>query len=85
MSGEYTDIVLLCVDCKCEFIWTAGEQRFYETKGLTQPKRCKNCREARKSMRSYGTGVIIALPPHDKDAEEINEKESRRNRRRRDW
>lgn len=43
------DITLTCKDCGKEFVFTAGEQEFYELKGLTnQPGRCPECRKARK-------------------------------------
>ncbi len=45
----YQDKVLICQDCGREFIWTAGEQEFYAERGFTnEPKRCKECRNARK-------------------------------------
>jgi CxxC-x17-CxxC domain-containing protein len=54
---EFQDRALQCVDCKQEFIFTAGEQEFYERKGFReQPKRCKPCREARKTRREGGGG-----------------------------
>jgi CxxC-x17-CxxC domain-containing protein len=44
-----------CVDCGREFAFTAGEQRFYESKGFAnKPTRCTDCRAARKAMRSNG-------------------------------
>lgn len=46
----YEDITLQCVDCGCDFDFTSSEQEFYSSKGLTnQPKRCKPCRNAKKS------------------------------------
>ena len=43
---EYEDVVLTCVDCTQEFVFTAGEQQFFADKGLkNQPKRCKSCKE----------------------------------------
>lgn len=39
--------LLTCRDCGKEF-FTEGEKEFYENKGLTLPKRCKDCREKRK-------------------------------------
>jgi CxxC-x17-CxxC domain-containing protein len=40
-----------CVDCGEEFLFTAGEQAFYASKGLTNaPTRCKPCREQRKQQ-----------------------------------
>lgn len=52
MTGEFTDAILNCVQCKAEFIWTAGEQRFYMDRGLQEPKRCGPCRTARKAAKS---------------------------------
>lgn len=44
------DKVLICKDCGCEFIFSAGEQEFYAEKGFTnEPQRCKPCRQARKN------------------------------------
>lgn len=40
---------ITCRDCGQEFIFTIGEQDFYESKGLTQPKRCLSCRDARRA------------------------------------
>ncbi len=52
---EFQDRSITCLDCKNEFIFTAGEQEFYERKGFREiPKRCKPCREARKARRSDG-------------------------------
>jgi CxxC-x17-CxxC domain-containing protein len=49
---EFQDRPIQCIDCKNEFIFTAGEQEFYERKGFKEvPKRCKPCREARKVKR----------------------------------
>ncbi|HEY2742966.1 MAG TPA: zinc-ribbon domain containing protein [Polyangia bacterium] len=49
---DFQDRPLQCLDCKNEFIFTAGEQEFYERKGFKEiPKRCKPCRDARKTKR----------------------------------
>ena len=41
---------LVCKDCGKEFVWTAGEQEFYASRGFeNQPQRCKPCRDARKN------------------------------------
>jgi CxxC-x17-CxxC domain-containing protein len=45
---EYKDRALKCVDCGAEFVFTAGEQLFYASKGFrNEPKRCKNCKQKR--------------------------------------
>jgi CxxC-x17-CxxC domain-containing protein len=53
----YVDEMLNCVDCGREFVFSSGEQRFYEQKGFqNKPNRCPDCRQARKQMRSSGAG-----------------------------
>ena len=50
------DRVLTCRDCGRQFVFTAGEQEFYQSRGLTNdPGRCADCRMARKSQRG-GSG-----------------------------
>ena len=45
-------INLLATDCGNEFVFTEGEQAFYAEKGFTnEPKRCPECRKARKQQR----------------------------------
>ena len=49
---ELQDITLTCLDCKKEFVFTVGEQNYYKEHGLeNQPKRCKECRMARKQRQ----------------------------------
>ena len=54
----FEDKTLVCKDCGKEFVWTAGEQEFYASRGFeNQPQRCKACRDARKNgVRPAGTG-----------------------------
>jgi CxxC-x17-CxxC domain-containing protein len=50
---ELEDINIVCIDCGKEFIWTAGEQKFYLDKGLQNPpKRCKDCKQAKNERIS---------------------------------
>jgi hypothetical protein len=44
------DQVLECVDCGREFVYSAGEQRFFESKNppLRPPRRCIDCRRRRR-------------------------------------
>lgn len=46
---EFKDKQLACVDCGATFTFNAGEQAFYWSKGLSEPKRCKPCRAKRKA------------------------------------
>ncbi|HEX7734407.1 MAG TPA: zinc-ribbon domain containing protein [Ktedonobacteraceae bacterium] len=46
----YQDRILTCRDCGQEFTFTAGEQEFFASKGLTNaPSRCPDCRKARRN------------------------------------
>src|SRR5262252_10703550 len=55
---EFQDKSLSCADCGQAFVFTAGEQQFYERKGFKEiPKRCKPCREARKARRGDGAAA----------------------------
>ena len=46
------DKTLKCQDCGKDFIFTAREQEFYAQKGFSEPKRCKECRDAKKAQMS---------------------------------
>jgi hypothetical protein len=39
---------IICIDCGNSFVFTAEEQKYFFSKGLSEPKRCKPCRELRK-------------------------------------
>ncbi|MQG73487.1 MAG: zinc-binding protein [SAR202 cluster bacterium] len=46
------DKTLVCRDCGGEFTFTAGEQEFYQQRGLLhEPARCPNCRSERRRSR----------------------------------
>lgn len=43
---------LVCKDCGKEFVFTEGEQAFFQEKGFeNEPQRCPECRRARKMER----------------------------------
>lgn len=47
------DQTLVCADCGKNFVFTAGEQEFYQQRGFTNtPKRCEDCRSKRKAQSS---------------------------------
>ncbi|HEX3549403.1 MAG TPA: zinc-ribbon domain containing protein [Candidatus Elarobacter sp.] len=51
----YTDERLTCTDCGAEFVFSAGEQQFFATRGFqNKPNRCPDCRAVRKSARQGG-------------------------------
>ena len=48
----YTDKSLACVDCGAEFVYSVADQEFHASRGFTnEPRRCPDCRRARKSAR----------------------------------
>ena len=54
---SFQDKSIECSDCGSTFTFSAEEQEFFQSKGYTnEPKRCPECRQARKSQRnnSYG-------------------------------
>ncbi|HMQ31859.1 MAG TPA: zinc-ribbon domain containing protein [Chloroflexaceae bacterium] len=60
---SFADKTITCRDCGMDFVFTAGEQEFYASKGfVNEPTRCPSCRQARKQAmgsgapREYGDG-----------------------------
>ena len=54
---EYQDKTLNCSDCGADFTFTASEQEFFASKGfVNEPRRCPDCRAARKQQRFDGGG-----------------------------
>jgi len=65
---EFADRVINCVDCGQSFIHTAGAQEFYAQKGFTSdPKRCPDCRRAKKDKMPGGGGGGGSRPPRTSD------------------
>ncbi len=51
-ASQFQDQTLTCMDCGKQFVWTAGEQEFYKSKGFDNPpSRCPDCRTRRKTER----------------------------------
>ncbi len=55
----FEDKTIQCSDCGKEFTFSVEDQEFFQSKGYTnEPKRCPECRQAKKSERfgnsSYG-------------------------------
>ncbi len=47
---QFTDKLLVCVQCESTFVFTADEQLFFHQKQFVhEPKRCRQCR-AKRSM-----------------------------------
>lgn len=56
-----SDQTINCIDCKNDFQFTEGEAQFYADRRLKKPRRCKDCRKARKNN---GGGRPPAPAPH---------------------
>ncbi len=52
--SKFKDRSLQCADCGRTFTFTAGEQEFYQERGYSDPRRCPDCRAARKAGRPGG-------------------------------
>jgi predicted N-acetyltransferase YhbS len=49
---ELKDKTIVCKDCGEEFVFTVGEQEFYNEKGFqNEPQRCKPCRDKKKNEK----------------------------------
>ena len=53
---EIKDNILRCIDCGEDFVFTVGEQRFFFSKSMSQPKRCQVCRNKRRANLVPDTG-----------------------------
>jgi len=54
-----THKTITCTICNNTFVWTKGEQNFYRSKGLNQPKTCPTCRKKKNSSSPNPHGEII--------------------------
>src|SRR5579864_5421413 len=61
---QFDDRLLKCSDCGNEFVFTAGEQLFFQDKQFkNDPKRCKLCKAKRAGLgRSPSAALLTALP-----------------------
>jgi CxxC-x17-CxxC domain-containing protein len=49
---DFEDRHLQCTTCGADFVWTAGEQRFFADRALEHvPRRCPACKRRRASDR----------------------------------
>ena len=55
-----TSRTLRCRDCGKHFVFTIGEQRFFNDHGYQPPKRCRTCREIKRKMdeRRFWDGLV---------------------------
>lgn len=57
---------ITCADCGASFVFSAGEAAVFQERGLAAPKRCKDCRRARKDRNQEG-GPARARGPRAHD------------------
>ena len=58
----FEDKTPICKDCGAEFVFTAGEQEFYQAKGfVNEPQRCKTCRDTRKTASRGEREMHVAI------------------------
>jgi len=71
----FEDKALECRDCHQSFVFSAGEQEFYQNRGLVnQPNRCSNCRIAKRMIKEgrsltnlsevncHDCGILTSVP-----------------------
>jgi CxxC-x17-CxxC domain-containing protein len=59
---SFQDKTLECSDCGNSFTFSAEEQEQFQSRGYTnEPKRCPECRQARKTER-YGNSTFNYTP-----------------------
>lgn len=59
----YEDKTLRCRECGRDFVFSAGEQEFYQLKGLmNEPGRCPECRAARRVSMAAARATGERLP-----------------------
>lgn len=70
MDKQFKEKVINCRDCGKEFIFSVGEQNFFEKKGLKNiPTRCSECRKIFREKKEKGEleAVIKCTPCGSED------------------
>ncbi len=47
---------LVCAECGSTFAFEAGERAFFAERGLSEPKRCPDCRKKNRSRKRFSRG-----------------------------
>lgn len=55
---KYQDKALNCAECGSDFLFEVGEQNFFAIKGYPDPRRCPECRKARKELLATLNGEV---------------------------
>ena len=57
---EFTDRTLICIRCREQFVFSAGEQLFFKEKRFEhEPKCCKKCKAKSAHMRVRAESSVI--------------------------
>jgi CxxC-x17-CxxC domain-containing protein len=57
---EFKDRIITCIECGEEFVFSAGEQKFFALKNLVNdPRRCKNCKVQRNANGASRGGFFM--------------------------
>lgn len=75
---------LVCLECGEDFIFTEGEQQFFGARHLTEPRRCRACRLARR-LEDRGRRSMAPARPHDVTARALGLPEGQEHRGARVW
>jgi len=64
------DLLIRCVDCGNQFVWSIGEQLFFQDRGLKNPpKRCKPCKKIRTERIASAEANV--RPPGERVSVEV--------------
>lgn len=55
-EANMPDVEITCAECGTAFPFTEREQEYYTERNLSQPKRCKACRDSRRANFGGGGG-----------------------------
>lgn len=59
---EYADKILICDKCGEKFVFSCGEQKFFEEKGFIEPRKCAKCRGKENVKRPTSNTYPITCP-----------------------
>ena len=52
-ANTFEDKMIKCKKCEKEFLFSAGEQKFYKERGFFAPSMCKECRASIKTINNF--------------------------------
>ncbi|MEW6034724.1 MAG: zinc-ribbon domain containing protein [Chloroflexota bacterium] len=65
---SFTDKTLQCADCGSSFTFTSAEQELFASRGYTnEPKRCPECRAAKRQQRGGSMGSGYGSPRQQRE------------------